>query len=60
MVQTVRNMPAIWEAWVRLLGGEDLLEKGMATHLLQYFCLENSKDRGAWWATIHGITNRPN
>ena len=23
---------------------------------LQYFCLENSMDRGAWWATVHGIT----
>ena len=23
---------------------------------LQYFCLENSKDRGAWWATVHGVT----
>ena len=23
---------------------------------LQYSCLENSKDRGAWWATVHGIT----
>ena len=23
---------------------------------LQYFCLGNSTDRGAWWATIHGIT----
>ena len=22
----------------------------------QYFCLENSMDRGAWWATVHGIT----
>ena len=22
---------------------------------LQYPCLENSKDRGAWWATVHGI-----
>ena len=21
---------------------------------LQYFCLENPRDRGAWWATIHG------
>ena len=21
---------------------------------LQYSCLENSMDRGAWWATIHG------
>ena len=22
----------------------------------QYSCLENSTDRGAWWATVHGIT----
>ena len=24
---------------------------------LQYSCLENPMDRGAWWATIHGATN---
>ena len=23
---------------------------------LQYSCLENSMDREAWWATVHGIT----
>ena len=23
--------------------------------LLHYSCLENSMDRGAWWATVHGI-----
>ena len=22
---------------------------------LQYSCLKNSMDRGAWWATIHGV-----
>ena len=22
---------------------------------LQYACLENSMDRGAWWATVHGV-----
>ena len=22
---------------------------------LQYSCLEDSMDRGAWWATIHGV-----
>ena len=22
---------------------------------LQYSCLENSMDRGAWWALIHGV-----
>ena len=25
-------------------------------YLLQYSCLENSRDRGAWWVTVHGIT----
>ena len=28
-------------------------EEGMA---LQYSCLENSMDREAWWATVHGAT----
>ena len=23
---------------------------------LQYSCLENSMDRAAWWATVHGVT----
>ena len=22
---------------------------------LQYSCLENSMDRGAWWAIVHGV-----
>ena len=22
----------------------------------QYSCLENSMDRGAWWATVHGVS----
>ena len=22
---------------------------------LQYFCLENPMNRGAWWATVHGV-----
>ena len=22
---------------------------------LQYSCLENSMDRGPWWATVHGV-----
>ena len=24
--------------------------------LLQYSCLENLTDRGAWWATVHRVT----
>ena len=23
---------------------------------LQYSCLENTMDREAWWATVHGVT----
>ena len=30
------------------------LEEGNG-NLLQYFCLENLMNRGAWWATFHGI-----
>ena len=29
---------------------------GGSSSPLQYFCLENSMDRGAWWATVHEIT----
>ena len=25
-------------------------------NLLQYSCLEDPMDRGAWWATVHGVT----
>ena len=27
------------------------------SNLLQYSCLENPMDRGAWWPVVHGITN---
>ena len=30
--QLVKNLPAMWETWVRSLGWEDPLEKGKATH----------------------------
>ena len=32
MAQLVKNLPAVWETWVRSLGWEDPLEKGKATH----------------------------
>ena len=32
VAQTVKNMPAMWETWVRSLGWEDPLEKGTAIH----------------------------
>ena len=32
MAQRVKNLPAMWESWVKSLGWEDPLEKGIATH----------------------------
>ena len=31
MAQIVKNLPAVWEAWVQSLGWEDPLEKGTAS-----------------------------
>ena len=50
----VKNLPVMQETWVQTLGWEDPLEKGLAT--TPYFCLENSMDREAWWATVPGVT----
>ena len=52
--QLVKNPPAVQETWVRSLGWEDPLAEGMATHssILAWRIL---KDRGAWWATVHGV-----
>ena len=38
----------ISEPWVYLLG------EGSG-HPLQYSCLENPMDEGAWWAAVHGV-----
>ena len=54
IAQLVKNLPAMQEIRVQSLGWEDPLEKEMANPL-QYSCLENSLDRGAWWATVHGV-----
>ena len=32
VAQTVKNLPTMWETWVRSLCWEDPLEKEMATH----------------------------
>ena len=32
VTQLVKNLPSMWETWVRSLGWEYLLEKGKATH----------------------------
>ena len=43
------------ETWVRSLGWEDPLEKEMATHS-RILAWRISMDRGAWQATVHGVT----
>ena len=48
VAQLVKNLPAMWETWVRALGWEEPLEKGMAT---QSSILENSMDYA-----VHGVT----
>ena len=62
----VKNLPAVQESWVQSLGLEGPLEKEMAKkkkkkkegngNPFQYSSLENSLDRGAWWATVHDVT----
>ena len=50
----VKNLPAMWETWVRWLGWEDSLEEGMATHS-SVLAWRISMDRGAWQARVHGV-----
>ena len=55
MAKTVKNPPATWETWVQSLSQEDPLEEGMATHS-SILAWKIPVDRGAWWATVHGVT----
>ena len=55
----VKNLPArqeTQETGVQSLGWEDPLEEGMATHSLQFSCLQNPMDRGVWWARVHRVS----
>ena len=54
----VKNLPAVQEIWIKSLGWE---ESGRSPgegngYPLQYSGLENSVERGAWQATVHGVT----
>ena len=55
MAQTVKNLSAMRETWVRSLGWKDPLEQGMATHS-SILAWPNPMDRGAWWAAVHRVT----
>ena len=57
MAQQVKNLPAMQESQerqVQSLGREDPLEEENGNPL-QYSCLKNSMNRGAWQATVHGV-----
>ena len=54
MAQTVKDLPAIQQTGVRSLSSEDSPGEGNGNPL-QYSYLENSMDRGAWRAAVHGV-----
>ena len=51
----VKILPVMRETGVLSLGGEDPLEKDMATHS-SILAWRIPMDRGAWWATAYGVT----
>ena len=55
MAQMVENLPAMQKTLVQPLGQEDSPGEGNGNPL-QYSCLENPMDRGAWWAAVEGVT----
>ena len=54
MAETVKNLPAMWETWIRFLGREYLLEKGMANH--SSILAWRMPCTGAWPAMVHRVT----
>ena len=53
MAQMIKNLPAMWETWVRSLGWEDPLEKGMASHS-NMLAWRIPWTRGPWQSTFRG------
>ena len=48
----VKTVPAMQESLKPGSGKSTVEGNG---YPLQYSCLNNSMDRGAWWATVHGV-----
>ena len=55
VAQVVKNLLAMQEI-LGLIPRSGIFPGEGNGNLLQYSCLENSMDRGAWWATVHGVT----
>ena len=60
MAQLVKNLPAMRETWVRSLGWEDPLEKGMATHcsILAWRILHGVTKNRTWLNDFHTVFKR--
>ena len=56
MAQWSENLPANAGDMDLIPGLERYPREGNGNSL-QYSCLENPMDRGAWWATAQGVTN---
>ena len=54
IAQSVKHLPAMQETHVQFLSREDPLERKWQP--TPVFFRENPVDRGAWWATVHGVT----
>ena len=55
VAQMVKNLPAMWETWVRSMGWEDPLEEGTATHS-SILAWRIPMERGAWEIISLGIS----
>ena len=56
MAQTVKNLPAVQETQVQSSKGQRVTHFEGNGNPLQYSCLENPRDRGAWQATVQEVT----
>ena len=55
----VKNLPAMQETWVREILGSGRSPGAQNGYPLQYSCLENSMDSGAWQAIELDVTESP-
>ena len=55
VAKRVKNLPAMQET--SSIPGSGRSPGGGHGNPFQYSCLENFMDRGAWWATVHWVTD---
>ena len=56
---SVAQNPPANAGYVGLIPGSGRSPEEGNGNPLQYSCLENSIERGAWWATVHGVALTP-